>query len=367
MRMRIDSRGLTMEQVAEFMGGAVDNNAAEAGRALERAAAMLMGRECPPALETYLRPLAPFLNDPTMTDLLVNEPGAVWVENADGFNRHPVAALDYEHLIGLCELAADYNRQTISEESPLLSGHLPGGFRVQCVIPPAVADGRAALAIRKHRLLELTPGAYVESGAFQNTNDDTRAEQDQRLERLYADGRWPEFLALAIRSRKNLLISGGTGTGKTTFLNAHLQHADAAERIVTIEDAAELRLPHENSLSLFYPRDGAAGGPKAAQRLLETALRLRPDRVILGELRGAEAFSFLRAVNTGHPGSMTSLHADSPRLALQQLALMVMQADTGLTRSEVIEYVESLVDVIVQLRREPNGRRGVSEIYYRAC
>ena len=169
------------------------------------------------------------------------------------------------------------------------------------------------------------------------------------------------FLRTAIRARKTILISGGTSTGKTTFLNAVLGEIPAEERVVLVEDTPELRLPGANGVGLVAVKGELGEAKVTANELLQAALRLRPDRIVLGELRGAESVSFLRAINTGHPGSFSTIHANSLRGALEQLALMVMQTGIGLTRTDTIAYAASVIDVVVQLDRSA-GKRGISAI-----
>ena len=174
------------------------------------------------------------------------------------------------------------------------------------------------------------------------------------------------MLAFAVRQRRNILVSGGTSTGKTTFLNALLREVPLEERLILIEDTPELRIRHENSVGLIAVRGEQGETQVSANDLLVSSLRLRPDRIILGEIRGSEAFTFLRAVNTGHPGSMTTVHADSPDRAIEQLALLVLQGGTQLRRADVIDYVSSVIDVYVQLDRGAAGRR-VSDVRLRVA
>ena len=171
----------------------------------------------------------------------------------------------------------------------------------------------------------------------------------------------PAVLREAVRERRNIIVSGGTSTGKTTFLNALLAEIPLSERLVLIEDTEELKVPHRNLVGLIAARGSLSESGVTAEDLLVAALRLRPDRIILGELRGAEAFTFLRAVNTGHPGSMTTIHADTPQRALEQLALLVLQTGSRLSRDDVRHYVRESIDVFIQLERR-DGRRRVSQV-----
>ena len=179
-----------------------------------------------------------------------------------------------------------------------------------------------------------------------------------------AGGDFPKFISEAIKSRKNILLSGGTSSGKTTFLNAISKEVDHYERLITIEDTPEVELAQPNVFRMLASKGGQGEAKVTIQDLLEASLRLRPERILLGEIRGSEAYTFLQAVNTGHPGSITTLHADSPTGAFERLALMVMQADLGLRREEIMAYVRSVVEVVIQLKRLPGGQRSVSEIYF---
>ena len=171
-----------------------------------------------------------------------------------------------------------------------------------------------------------------------------------------------------MESKQNIIISGGTSTGKTTFTNAMLKAIPADERLITCEDAREIEINgHPNRMHLLASKGGQGRSMVTTQDLIEACLRLRPDRIIVGELRGAEAFSFLRAINTGHPGSISTLHADTPAMALEQLKLMVMQAGLGMPPSEIREYIFNVVDVVVQLKRGAKGKRYISEIYFKGA
>ena len=174
-------------------------------------------------------------------------------------------------------------------------------------------------------------------------------------------GEIKQFIKVAVKGRKNIIISGGTSTGKTTFMNAELKEIPKYERLITAEDAREIDLKDfPNKVHLVASRGGQGRAQVTTQELIEACLRLRPDRIIVGELRGKEAFSFLRAVNTGHPGSITTIHADSPKLAYEQLILMVMQAGLGLDRSQINEYIGSIINIVIQLKRGVGGQRFVS-------
>ncbi len=319
------------------------------------------------ALDTYLAPLKEFFEQPAVSEISINKPGEIWVEIGGDMVRHEVPALDLDHLKSLGRLVAQSTEQKISEEAPLLSATLPEGYRVQVVFPPACEPGTVAMSIRKQTIMNLDLDQYEAIGAFQNTIVRQEANPaDRKLRELLNAGNVKEFIKQAILFKKNIIISGGTSTGKTTFFNAALKVIPSTERIITCEDAREIMIPHlPNRVHLIASKGGQGRAQVTMQDLIEACLRLRPDRLMLGELRGKEAFSFMRAVNTGHPGSISTLHADTPALALEQLILMIMQAGLGITREQIKSYVENVINVIIQLKRGSKGMRYVSEIYFK--
>lgn len=315
-------------------------------------------------LRSYLEPLSGMLERADVTDIYVNRPHELWIETVGGaIERHAAPALDEATLARLARQIAALSHQGISREHPLLSATLPDGARVQVVAPPATRAGHA-LAIRKHVEPDLSLGDYVASGALAETATRTRLEKksvDGELHALLDAGDIAGLLAAAVKARRNILISGGTSSGKTTFLNALIREIPVEERLIFIEDTPELTLRHPNAIGLLAARSALGEAHVTANDLVAASLRMRPDRIILGELRGEEAFAFLRAVNTGHPGSMTTIHADSAEGAVEQLTLLVLQGGTRLGREDVHHYVRETVDLFVQLGRTA-GRRHVAEV-----
>jgi type IV secretion system protein VirB11 len=302
-----------------------------------------------PFLEAYLEPFRAWLAQEDVTELLVNRPGEVWIEQRGSMTCHKAPKVDDALLQRLAEQVARVSHQGISRERPLLSAMLPNGARVQFVAPTATR-AHWALAIRRHCLLDLPLDAYADGPL-----------QPQRKPSVSSPEADPiGFLRQAVLERKTILISGGTSTGKTTFLNALLREVPAHERVIVVEDTAEVQLHGPNDLGLIAVKGELGEALINTDDLLQAALRLRPDRILLGELRGKEAVSFLRAVNTGHPGSFSTIHANSTSGALEQLALMVMQSGLGLSRGETIDYARSVIDVVVQLGREGAQRRIVA-------
>lgn len=318
-------------------------------------------------LSAYLAPLAPWLSRPDVTDVLINRPGEVWVETTSGpMCREPADELTEMALQRLARQIAAASHQGVNREQPLLSATLPDGSRVQVVSPPATRGG-LALAVRKHLISDLSVTDLARDGLFEvaaRADPAREAQADAELEALLETGDLAAFLQRAVRLRKTIVISGGTGSGKTTLLNALVKEIDRAERLVVIEDAPEVRLDHPNSVGLVAVRGDLGEARVDADALLAAALRLRPDRILLGELRGREAFAFLRAVNSGHPGSLTTVHADSPAGALDQIALLSLTSGIDLGWDKVQTYVSRVIDVVVQLDRTGGARR-VSEVHFR--
>ena len=303
-------------------------------------------------LDAYLAPFRHWLEQESVTEILVNRPGEIWVEDAahPGMQRISLPALDDALLQRLAEQVARVSHQGINREHPLLAATLPDGARIQLCGPPATRR-HWAMAIRRHRLLDLPLDAY-DRGPITPPAD--LPMPDAQAEPI-------AFLRETVRRRRTILVSGGTSSGKTTFLNAMLREIPTQERIVMVEDTAELRLPTQNGVGLIAVKGELGEAKVSADDLLQAALRLRPDRIVVGELRGIETISCLRSINTGHPGSFSTIHANSPRGALEQIALMALQANIGLTRSETIDYAASVIDVVVQLDRA-DGKRGISAI-----
>ena len=303
-------------------------------------------------LDAYLAPFRQWLAQDGVTEILVNRPGEVWIEDSTrpGMQRINASELDDTLIQRLAEQVARVSHQGINREHPLLGATLPDGARVQFCGPPATRK-HWALAIRRHRRLDLPLDAYDAGPLMAPAEPEL---PDPAAEPI-------AYLRAAVAARQTILVSGGTSTGKTTFLNAMLGEIPSGERVVLVEDTPELRLPGANGVGLVAVKGELGEAKVTANELLQAALRLRPDRIVLGELRGAESVSFLRAINTGHPGSFSTIHANSLRGALEQLALMVMQTGIGLTRADTIEYAASVIDVIVQLERR-DGRRRIAAI-----
>lgn len=315
-------------------------------------------------LLNHLDLLKPFLTEEGVSEVCINKPEEVLVEKNSLWEAHHIPELNYQKLKDIAHLTASYSHQVINSEQPLLSAQLPGGYRAQFILPPACKDNTIGLSIRVPQTVNMSWQDYRASGMFNDVTTDKSKKTTHQLEKYLESGDIESLLINAIKMKLNIIISGGTSTGKTTLLNTMLQTIPDRERIITIEDVPELKVNHYNSLSLFASKSQANTIKVDVQKLLEASLRIRPDRIILGELRGKEAFSFLRAINTGHPGSIATLHADTPKLALAQLALMVMQANLGLSRADIDEYVNTVIDLVIQIKRKDNGKRVISDVMF---
>ena len=318
-------------------------------------------------LDRALAPIRPWLDDDQVVEICANGPGEVWVERfgQSAMERHDVPELTAQAIRHLTERIAGHSGQSVNEEHPLLSAALPTGERFQGVLPPATTGG-GAFAIRKQVIKDMRLDDYRKLGSFDRVATVTEGELseiDRRLCEHLDAGQIEDFIRLAVVNRYSILLSGGTSSGKTTFLNAILKEVPADERIITIEDTREVKPVQNNYLPLVASKGDQGEARVTVESLLQASMRLRPDRIFLGEIRGAEAYSFLRAINTGHPGSITTVHADSPAGAFEQLALMVMQAGLGLRRDEIVGYIKSVLPIVIQ-QTKFGGWRGTSAVYF---
>lgn len=289
-----------------------------------------------------LGPLEPLLAAPAITEIMVNRYDEIYVEREGRLWRHAGAFTSEQSVRWVIERIVTPLGRRIDESSPMVDARLPDGSRVHAIIPPVALKG-ASLTIRKFP--QRRPGMpdLLAAGSL----NDAMAQ----------------FLALCVRMRKNLVVSGGTGSGKTTLLNILSNEIPDGERVVTIEDAAELRLNHEHLVALeARPANQEGRGRIDIRELVRNALRMRPDRIVVGECRGAEAFDMLTAMNTGHEGSLTTLHANSTRDALARLESMILMAGLDLPLAVVREHISASIDIIVQQARLADGRRVVTSV-----
>ena len=289
-----------------------------------------------------LGPLETLLKDPDISDILVNRHDLVYVERNGRLEETSIVFKDDRHLMQIIERIVSSVGRRIDESSPMVDARLQDGSRVNAVIPPLAIDG-PTLSIRRFRT-------------------DRLGAQDL-VERVSLTQPMLDFLKAAVASRMNVIVSGGTGAGKTTMLNILSSFISGDERIVTIEDAAELMLRQRHVVRLeTRPPNIEGKGQVRARDLVINALRMRPDRIIVGEVRGAEAIDMLQAMNTGHDGSLTTIHANSPRDALYRLDTMVAMANLNIPERAVRQQVASAVDLVVQVSRQADGTRKATAV-----
>ena len=322
------------------------------------------------SLDFALEPLTPWLKDPQLTELCLYRPGEAYLERGREWTVVPLPFASFEWAMRLAKLVGNATRQKIDAGSPLLSAGLPSGERVQFAIPPAVLPGHVAIAIRRPSQIAFSITQLVARGIFAKTRQgqEGRRTEDEELQSRLAGRDFGAFMQRAVQLKKNILVSGATGSGKTTWTKALIRAIPKEERLITIEDAPELSLDsHPNHVRLFYSKDGQGRSKVTPKELLESCLRLRPDRILLAELRSEEAFYYLRNIASGHPGSITSIHAGSCELALEQLMLMVRQsrAGQGLAREDIHALIARTVDVVIQFGVE-GGERLVREIRFQS-
>jgi pilus assembly protein CpaF len=293
--------------------------------------------------ETFgLGPLEPILADPDISDILVNNCANVYVERKGKLARTDVVFRDDRHLLQIIERIVSKVGRRIDESSPYVDARLPDGSRVNAIIPPLAIDG-PALSIRRFGIDPLKMSDLLNLGAL--------------------DERMSTVLQAAVKTRVNVLISGGTGTGKTTLLNVLSEFIPSTERIITIEDSAELHMKQDHVVRLETRPSNIEGRGEVTQRdLVRNALRMRPDRIILGEVRGGEALDMLQAMNTGHDGSLSTIHSNSTRDALSRLETMVLMAGMELPSRAIRDQIGSAIQIVIQLVRYPDGTRKVLKL-----
>jgi pilus assembly protein CpaF len=289
-----------------------------------------------------LGPLEPLLKDDSIADILINTHNKVYVERAGRLSETNVRFRDEQHLMRIINKIVSAVGRRVDESSPLVDARLADGSRVNAAIRPVSIDG-PLVSIRKFSRQPYSLDRLIQFNSIRPA--------------------MVEFLVIAVKARKSILVSGGTGSGKTTFLNALSQHISDRERLITIEDAAELQLqqPHVGRLETRPPNIEGKGEIRQRE-LVKNALRMRPDRIIVGEVRGEEAFDMLQAMNTGHEGSMTTIHANSPRDALSRLEQMVGMAGMPMSQESIRGQIASAIDIVVQTQRLSDGGRTVISI-----
>lgn len=320
--------------------------------------------ESPSILYFALTPLRRFLVDDAVNEVCVNRPGEVWTLGRYGWERHEVAELSLTACDELALLIAGHNHKAINGEKPVLSGSLLYGERVQVLIAPACEIGTVSATIRKPSVLDKTLDELEADGAFEQCKAVKPGlhEFEHELMAMKGAGRIKEFLDLAVRRHRNILIVGKTGSGKTTIAKSLIRTIPSHERLITIEDVHELFLHHHpNRVHLFYARDDEGGSKVTPRQALASCLRMAPDRILLAELRGDEAWDFIKSINTGHPGSISTMHANGAYEAFEQLTALIKDSRTGthLDAEYIKRRLYSTIDVVLFYHE-----RKLLEVYY---
>ena len=311
-----------------------------------------------------------YLENPLINEICYNGDNKIWFQNANGEWENEDTKLDFEGAEAFSQASASYKEDQIDKARPILSCVLVGGERVQIVMPPATKREMISITIRKPSQKRFTINDHEKSGLFENIKDFDSQEtnpKDKELLELYATKNYKDFLGKAVCFGKNIVICGETGSGKTTFMKSLIDFIPIDERIITIEDVEEIKFyEHKNFVQLFYPSEAKSGDFLNSATLLKSCLRMKPDRILLAELRGAETYDFINVLSSGHGGSLTSCHAGSSEDAFKRLSMMILQNPQGqCIPYEIINaMLKDLIDIIVHIYAH-HGKRRISEIYFK--
>ena len=308
-----------------------------------------------------------YLQSERVTEICINRPGELYLETIDGWEHVKVPSLTFERARQFCTAVVNESNtgQRITDADPMVSLTFPTGQRAQFVIPPACDPGKVSITIRLPARQSRNLEQYEKDGFFAEIVESTHvlSEHDQHLMELRAQRDYGAFFSHAVAYRKNVVVSGATGSGKTTFMKSLVDHVSGSERLVTIEDARELFIPQPNVVHLLYSKGGQSSSNVTAKSCMEACLRMKPDRIILAELRGDEAFYFIRNCASGHPGSITSCHAGSTEQTWDQMALMVKASPegAGLEFDTIKRLLMLTIDIVVHIKAHA-GRRFITGI-----
>jgi type IV secretion system protein VirB11 len=303
-----------------------------------------------------------FLASPDVTEICINRPGELYLETREGWRRVEVPTLTFERARQFCTAVVNESNtgQRITDVDPVVSLTFPTGQRAQFVIPPACDAGKVSITIRLPSRRTVTLQQYTESGFFAQVLEqaETLGDHDRELLELRAASDYATFFGRAVLYRKNIVVAGATGSGKTTFMKSLVHHIPAQERLVTIEDARELFIEQPNVVHLLYSKGGQGASNVTAKSCMEACLRMKPDRILLAELRGDESFYFIRNCASGHPGSITSCHAGSTAQTWDQLALMVKASaeGAGLEFAVIKRLLRLTIDIVVHIQAHGGSR-----------
>jgi type IV secretion system protein VirB11 len=329
-----------------------------------------------PGLRAAAEPIRPWLEDPDVVEIMCNQPGEIFVEKAgvERMLRFEIPKLDRPAIEKLAHRIAAHSNQHVNDEVPLLSSDMPNGERFQAVLWPTSPRG-GSFTIRKQVVKDMTLEEYLDRGGFDDVvvsgpklvQHETITQVDRDFLEILKDptprGRL-QAVRFAFQRRLTSLFSGSTSSGKTTLFNAAMKEIPDWERFATMEDTAELRPRQPNWIQMIASKGDQGRAKVAMPQLLEAAMRMRPDRLFMGEVRGGEAFTFLQALNTGHPGSSGTTHADNPWGAYERVAMAALQANMNMSKADLVDFARSVIPVVFQIGRSPDGRRAMTEIHF---
>ncbi|AXK48599.1 P-type DNA transfer ATPase VirB11 [Aliarcobacter trophiarum LMG 25534] len=310
-----------------------------------------------------------YLEDDSINEICFNGDGSIWTQNSQGIWSEDKREISNSEMMSFGTPLASFKEDVLKANKPILSASLNDGERVQVIISPATKKGKVSVTIRKPSKVRYTFEDFKKQGLIKDYNYvyDPNFSDEQLLEASFKKEDWAIFLPLAVKYGLNLVIAGATGSGKTTFMKSLIDFIPLEERLITIEDTEEITFHnHKNFVQLFYPSEAKEGDPVTSATLLKSCLRMKPDRILLAELRGGETYDYLNVLNSGHGGSITSIHANSSKGAFTRLALMILQNPQGQKLPyEIIEKnLKDVIDVVIHIKCK-NGVRYFSKGYYR--
>jgi P-type DNA transfer ATPase VirB11 len=310
-----------------------------------------------------------YLKDDTVTEIVINRPNEIWIESKGQWNMYPCESVTDDNCMRFANALARASNDTISSSKPILSSTTLNKERVQIVIPPAAKA--ISITIRKPSSTRITFDDYKNIGYFDRIIKDSEAlsKEDLELITLKQSEQYAEFIQKAVVYGKNIVIAGETGSGKTTFMKSLIDFIPLYERLITIEDVEELNfVMHQNYVNLFYPSEAKSDSPVTSSVLLKSCLRMKPDRILLAELRGGETYDFINVVSSGHNGSLSSCHAGSVKETFERLILMTLQSKEGSTLdyATIRNLLVQTIDIVIHVTNTPKHGRHITEIYFGA-
>lgn len=312
-----------------------------------------------------------FIEDESITEICYNGDNSIWtLDNSSNWKRYDTE-LNYNGASAFSQAVAAFQNTEVQKNKPILSATLPNGQRVQVVLPNATKENYISITIRKPSNKKITLEDYENSGIFKEIGhrEKVLSSIEKKLLKLYKEKDYKNFLIESVKKGKNIIISGETGSGKTTFMKSLIEFIPENERLITIEDVEEIKFyKHKNYVQLFYPSEAKPGDPLTSATLLKSCLRMKPDRILLAELRGGETFDYIDVINSGHNGSITSCHAGSVEETFTRLALMARRNENAqsIPHSIIEQILEDLIDIVVHMH-EQNGKRFITDIYYKGA